>query len=347
MNDTGDTSLGSLLKQFLCNPASNFNSLYRLCFTKTVAYLSVQKSRGRILPNSGSDESREIEDLAHQLLERIFLDSKPPHFRKILDYFKSQGVAEIEAISPAELQDLFLPFFYQQLRQGLDREGRLVHAESSATRKTIENILQSADFGKVPDQPKCVYYCAGVDSLRQKSPPVSRKLLDWLAYESVLTTTKTTDLCREFFRRLNEQGDCRNFVGRTELVFSLLRAIDRYVDDTVFGPARPPEPETARQLQVALASAVRALERLTTDNLRSLIEQGKITDEEGGYFAAAGQSYLADRSNGGSVAMFSEYFRESFPDSYHQRYEGTYKHRFLQLMRLALQYYTEELDVLL
>lgn len=299
------------------------------------------------MPGEALSGPQAHEELANRLLERVFLESKPPHFKKLFNYFRSQGISDIQSQPADRLEELFLPFFYQQLKQALYRESRAENPEKSSIQKTIENILRGAEFSKVPGHLDAICLTKSLDQLRPTAYPITRHLIDGLAYESVLATTKTTDLCREFFHRLEEFDDHQKFVKRRELVFALVNAVERHIHDSILGSGYSGTPETVRQRQAIEEAAYRAMERIRTTEIAVLLEKGTVNQSEAACLVAACTTFLADRSDGGAMASYATYFRESFPSKFHDLYERTYKYRFLRLIELAEQYYVEELDALL
>ena len=93
-------SFGELLQRFLQKPTAHFDPFYWACWRKALAFLTLLKSRGWVLPGSHRADKNELEDLANGILERVFLSEKGPHFKKIFDYFQTQGVSDFEHADP-------------------------------------------------------------------------------------------------------------------------------------------------------------------------------------------------------------------------------------------------------
>jgi hypothetical protein len=337
------TPFSDLLKQFLSKPSAHFDPFYWACWRKALAYLTLLKGRGWVLPGDHRTDKNELEDLANDILERLFVSDKGPHFKKIFDYFRAQGVPDFEHANPAHLEELFWPFFYQQLKQALSREGKWEHPERSSSQKTIENILREAEFAKVPGFSDHICRTEVASSLRLNAKPVPRELMDRLAWESVLATSQATDLCREFFRRLEEMSECHNSVVRRELIFALVRARELFALEHSPISGYFPSPEVERYLKLTKQAASRALSRLKNNEISQLLKKRAVDQAEAECLVEACRLFLEDRSNGNGTDSFATYFRAAFPEELHQQYEIAFKYRLLRLMELAEKYYLEEL----
>ncbi len=350
--NTGDqvgegSNFGQRLKNFLLAPQSHFTPLYLACHIKVTAYLAVQRTRGRELPGRRVSGNDALSDVAHDLLKYVFLEDSGPHFQKIKKYYESCGVVDFSQADSVYLELLYLPFFYRLLKQGLYRELRREHPEKSARLKTVENIFHSDEYVEVPCRPGYLALWSSLDSLCLDAKPVTRELMERLAWESVRAQMSTTDICRDFFERLAMETNFQNFEGRRELSYVLAMTIERLVLEIspvgdIWGT-----PEDERKRQAIQIAADRAHSRLETTHLPQLVREGAVTEVNSVYYARSCRLYLDDRCDGKGTDSMAEYFRAGFPLEYHDKYDQLYKYRFLKIMGLAKQYYIEAVDDLL
>ena len=109
---------GSALKSFLIDPLSNYTAFFCVCSSRIrgILFAKLGQAAGGGLTGADSDL---VDEVSSRVMLMLFGSARHKPFHALYEYFRRLGVHDFEHADPTELERMFAPLLFVQVRQAL------------------------------------------------------------------------------------------------------------------------------------------------------------------------------------------------------------------------------------
>ncbi len=339
----GETSsTAETVSAFLRSPLDRrrFDLFFRECLRQTLHCLNSLRVRGYRLPVAGECNAATLRDLAYDILGSLLRTErgkKPYHV--VFDYFTSRGIDDPHDALTEHLSDLMVGLIWSFTRQELFRLAGQEDPQKAKLKRRLRDVLGGSDYTTNPvpgGSIEYVFLTANRENLRLDRPLLSYERLDKLSRSAYLETCSLSQCCATVFAELDALTDVQNRLRRHELVSAVVAVVSRYLEEDGFSAARLSTPEGDFDAAAMARAREQTIVWLEENTIREFVEKGRIRKEIGDRLALAADCYLMDLSAHGNTDPIPTYFRESVPESEHDKYLEHHKYVFETTISRAL-----------
>lgn len=297
-------------------------------FRRSLGHVRHLKALGWSLSVDDRTDTDPIPDLALDLLGET-LESTPRHsFRRIFEFFHTQGITDFDRHDASELVTLFLTFLRRQLRQEISRRKKQADPQVENLKRRIRELTAKPPFYSL-DGSGLITLASQGDDYADDLPSISDDDLLFVVNEAYLETTSRSGWCHAIFARLVERTDCCRAITRHRLTTAMIRVNAAHADLEGTSVSRLSEPAAAAIGKCIKHAVDGTLQRVRGGVLTEFESKGRLTANVADKLADACRAYLSDYvAHGGDTDSIPSYFREAMPGVTADQYQADYKHVF-------------------
>ncbi len=335
------------LKNFLQHAGDRhaFIAFYRLCHNLAVGSLGYLQRRGYRLPVGPHNSFSSISDLAIDILGTFLRVEKNRKYGVIFGYFAREGIVEFDGVDPLVLMYKFRALLLGYVRQELYRITQQEYPDAADLKRRLNRILSGDNYSTLSLDGKSDLVCLkNANEITFMSKPlIPSNIMDYVAEEAYLTTRTIEEWCAKIFELLALRDEYLTAIPRHQLLAAAVKISGTHLEIDAIPPSALPTPE-----QMMIASELEKLREevsvfVRTAVIDSFVRKGRISAETGVNFLKAAELFLADKCNGGQVDLLPAYFRETMPESEHEKYLNHYKYVFETVINRAEEEFVERI----
>jgi len=323
----------SVIRAFLVDPKDRraFEAFFKLTNKLTVNYLRYLRNRLLQIQNQYSNPDSLLNDIATDILGEFFQSKSGKPFFIIFDYFKRHGITDFDKISDGVLTDHYRNLLFGFCRKKIGHLRGESDPQIANLKRRFHEIISEPPYAIIefPGE-NGDYVC-----LKKKREQISsnRKIIELTQLLDIVRTafskSKTrTQLVAKIFEILEDSTEYAPCIKKTDLVIALIEINCSFVDDIYSDIPDKYGFEISRVRELGMKYIPEVLDYLKTSHIEKYITKGKLSGEEPAWVINASRAYLEDFLASGSEDSVPTYFREHFPEKFHECYATDYKYIF-------------------
>lgn len=323
----------SVVRAFLIDPKERraFEAFFKLTNRITVGYLRYLQGRIQQIQTQYSNPDSLLNDIATDILGEFFQSKSGKPFFIIFDYFKRHGLTDFDKISDGDLIDHYRNLLFGFCRKKIGHlRGEGDPQVANLKRRFNEIIAERPYLAFKMSGNKIEYVCL------EKNRPATLLDKETIGFDQLLEITRKafsvvktrTQLVAKIFEILEDYTEYAPFVRKTDLIIALIEINCSFIDDTYSDIPDKYGFEISRVRELGMKYIPQVLEILHTNYINMYVSKGKLSGEKPVWVINAARAYLEDFLASGSEDSVPSYFREHFPEKYHECYATDYKYIF-------------------
>jgi len=328
----------SIIRRFLINPRvrTAFDDCFKLTNSLAINYLRHLRCRLQRIQSQYSNPDTIISDISIDVLGEFFQSKPGKPFFIIFDYFKRHGITTFDEIPDGDLIDHFRNLLFGFCRKKIGHLKAESEPQIANLKRRFYEIINEPPYSIV-GMPGANddYVC--LEKYREQIPSDGRiieltHLLD-IVRKAFAESKTRTQLVLKIFELLENYTEYAPCIKKSDLIIALIEVNCSFVDDTYSDIPDKFGFEITRVRELGGKYLPELINNLKAKYIDRYIEKGKLGKKEADWILKAVSEYLEDFLGSGDTESIPSYFREHFPEEYHDQYATDYKYIFDTIFR--------------